>query len=1578
MKRHILSLLALTAFSLSGIAQTVVFQEDFDAAPLGVTCTSRGGSTLPQANPVPAGQWCWNDTNAISTSAPYSYHAETPLSSDTVVFESNSFSTVGNSFVQLSFFHKALMFGSMRAEIEVSNDNGATWTLLGGTQYLGNSSSYPTLGYFNITSYPINTSIWGTPAAPLPASQAAWKLEEFDVSNELGGTNGFANCKVRFTYRSIQGNILPQANWSQFDGWFVDDVEVLAAPCEVTPPSATFNLQPPPIPCYDNMPVGPIDNLNPKIGVDVTDPSGINEVRLKYKINGGTEQTIILTASGGNPDRYEYQFANGVLALGDTVEYYLEAEDASCINNVRRLPGINGAYVSFWEVPGFPTKCGTAACGASPTIINTFPWTENFEGNEWVSGTGSGDAGVAHRGTFPTFPVSNWSVSPNTTTTGMGWSIRTGTHPTSQTGPAGDHTTGSATYIYFESTQSSSPPNSQLITPCIDLTSLTGCAALEFYYHKFGGTMGNMRVDIDTSKGTNINNWWGGYSVIPGQTHSSPTDPWTKAFVDLTPFVGEIIRIRFVGVRGGANGDMALDDLRIFEPDPVEMEMISFDAPLNGFCSYSSTEDVIINVKNAGCQSISNIPVAFELNGTTFRDTIAGPLASGASSSFTFGPKADLSAFQTHSIKVRVEAVGDADNTNDELGPRNIVHDPTISGFPYFLNFDPPQSTAGNGNPGNAGVLGTTDWTIAPPPNSASNFSWYIGTGLTPTDGTGPYGGYQSENYLYTEGNWGNAPTSAVLISECMDLTGLTNPYVDFMYHFYAADAAALVFQVKPETGNNFQSVGGAILGSNANQTMSSEFDEWKLRHIDLSAFVGQTVQLRIVCQKTGGGQEADVAIDGFRVYDQAAQDVGILTITSPGGSINLPGGSGPTVKIQNFGSAAVTSVPLQLTVTPSCGGAPISVSDTWTGTLQPGASVNHTISTPPGYVLGAQEICVSTGLSADGYSFNDTYCKYATGFTDQTIPFSTDFESCDRDEHGFAIMGNSGGTTYKLWQKKNGGGAHSGTRSWKTNGAAKNYRDDTREALRIPRFIGFDTISGAEIRFWHKFDFAPGDGGQVQYFNNGNWVTLGSVTPLPNFPNWYGNANFGGSQIAGLGGEPGFTGNSNGWVFSSYPLGFMNNNSSPLAMRFVLGANASASSTGWEIDDFELYVPPQFSAGPTDIQTIANLPFPGDNQLMVKIENSGARALDSCLLTVWADNVLIGSQMSRFDPPLQRGKTRWDTLVNIWPNATSGAHNVCAYTQFPNGRTYDDFSADDSLCKSVVILTTIANIDTIGYCNDFEDPSQEEWFTSNYATYNDGNTFWEKGTPAQSSLNGAFSGNNAWMVSLSNNYRNRDSSALFTPVFEIDSTHRYRISFMHSYKTERYHDGGTMDISKDGGVTWETVGNVRSDWFNTQFVTSLDVIKPGWTSNSNGYNPASIVVEIPKTGPVIFRFRFGSDQGIETEGWAIDDFCFQQTFDAADYYVGMEEAIPGLASLGELFPNPARERVHMSIQLMERSDVTVKVHSLFGEELYSELQSVERGAHTIDIPTDGWAPGLYVVQFELSGHTVVKKLVIE
>lgn len=1578
MMRKLLALACLFGWASTVQAQSVVYQEDFDSSPISGTCTSRGGSATPAATPVPAGQWCWNDTNVTSTSAPNSYHTETPLSSDTVVFESNSFSTVGNTFVQISFFQKALMFGSMRAEIEVSNDNGATWTKLGSSQYNGGSGPFPTLGYFNVTSYPTNSNIWGTPTAPLSATAAQWVQEEFDVSSELGGANGFANCKVRFVYRSIQGNILPSANWNQFDGWYIDDIEVVAAPCEVTPPTASFNLNPPPIPCYDNQPQGPVLNQNPKIGIDASDPSGINEVRLIYSLNGATDDTLLLANPGaGQPNRWEYQFPVGILGIGDTVSYYVEAEDASCINNIRRLPGVAGSRITFWILPSFPTKCGSAACGSTPTVISSFPWQENFEGNEWVPGTGTGDAGVTHRGTFPQFPVSNWEVSPNTLSNGMGWSIRQGAHPTSNTGPSGDHTSGSGKYVYLETSQSGN--NSQLITPCIDLGALQNCVSFEFFYHKYGATMGNLRIDIDT--GANASAWWNGYQIIPGQTHSSPTAAWLKSIVDLTPFAGDIIRIRIVGTRIGNNGDMAIDDLRIFEPDPVEMELVAFEAPVDGFCAYSSSEDVRIVVRNLGCQTINNIPIRFNLNGTNFTDVITTSLGSGDTLTYTFTPTADLSAFQTHSITVFVEAPGDADPTNNSIGPRTIVHDPSISGFPYFLDFDPPAATAGNGTPANPGNIGTTDWTILPPNNSQNNYSWYVGTGLTPTDLTGPYGAYQSDNYLYTEGDWGTPPASAVLLSECINLAGLSDPHIDFMYHFFAPSSTALVVQIKPQTSNNFTSVGGAILGSNPNATMTDEFDEWKLRHIDLGAYAGQVVQLRIVVQKgAGGGNDADVAIDGLRIYDRAANDVGVLTILNPGGSINLPAANGPTVTLFNYGSSTVTSIPLTLTVTPSCGGAPINLNDTWTGNLPPGDFVNYTFSSAPNYVVGAQELCISTNLSNDTYNFNDSYCKKVTGFEDILVPFFTDFEACAEDEHGFNIMGNAGGKTYRLWRKKNGGGAHSGTRSWKTNVAGGNYRNSSREALRVPRFFGFDTLMGAEIRFWHKFDFAAGDGGQVQYFNQGSWDVLGDAVPLPDYPNWYANPSLGTTQLPGLDDNPGFAGNSNGWVLSSYPLAFMNNNPAPLALRFVTGSNNSATGTGWEIDDFEIYVPPQFSAAPVDIRTVANLPFPGDDhQIMVRIENSGARPLDSCEVSVWIDNnLLVASQKVRFDPPLNQGQSRWDTIQTPWIGATSGGHNVCAWTQFPNGRSFDDFTDDDSLCENIVILGIISGIDSVGYCNDFEDPNIGDWLTLNYATYGDGFTFWEEGTPAQANLNGAFSGTDAWMVNLDGDYRNRDSSALFTPVFDIDSNTNYRISFMHAFETERYHDGGTMDVSKDGGVTWESVGDVRPNWFNTQFVTSLDVIKPGWTNNSNGYIPAEIVIRVPKTGPVIFRFRFGSDQGIEDEGWVIDDFCFQSTTDPIDYYVGLDDRIPGLATISDLYPNPARDITRIDMNLIEPGDVTLRVYNITGQQLYESQNELTRGAHTLDIPTSALSRGMYVVGIEVNGQRVVKKLVID
>ena len=65
-----------------------------------------------------------------------------------------------------------------------------------------------------------------------------------------------------------------------------------------------------------------------------------------------------------------------------------------------------------------------------------------------------------------------------------------------------------------------------------------------------------------------------------------------------------------------------------------------------------------------------------------------------------------------------------------------------------------------------------------------------VGTGYTPTVGTGPISDFSKKgNYLVAEGDYGVSPTSATLVSKCLDLSGLTHPVLQFRHHMYGLDA---------------------------------------------------------------------------------------------------------------------------------------------------------------------------------------------------------------------------------------------------------------------------------------------------------------------------------------------------------------------------------------------------------------------------------------------------------------------------------------------------------------------------------------------------------------------------------------------------------------------------------------------------------------------------------------------------------------------------------------------------------------------------------------------------------------------
>jgi len=136
------------------------------------------------------------------------------------------------------------------------------------------------------------------------------------------------------------------------------------------------------------------------------------------------------------------------------------------------------------------------------------------------------------------------------------WTRDSGGTPSSDTGPSSG-ANGSTWYVFLETSAAGANyagDTAYLESPEIDGISRT----LTFYYHMYGEDMGELNVDV-YSDGSWHNEVWS----ISGEQHSSHSDPYTQATVDLSAYTGTI-KIRFRAVAaGGLRGDMAIDDIEV-------------------------------------------------------------------------------------------------------------------------------------------------------------------------------------------------------------------------------------------------------------------------------------------------------------------------------------------------------------------------------------------------------------------------------------------------------------------------------------------------------------------------------------------------------------------------------------------------------------------------------------------------------------------------------------------------------------------------------------------------------------------------------------------------------------------------------------------------------------------------------------------------------------------------------------------------------------------------------------------------------------------------------------------------------
>jgi len=168
-----------------------------------------------------------------------------------------------------------------------------------------------------------------------------------------------------------------------------------------------------------------------------------------------------------------------------------------------------------------PTSCGTT--------VSSFPYTESFENTLGAWTQGSGDD--------------------------FNWATRSGTTPSSNTGPSSANS--GSYYVYMESSAPNySTKQAILNSPCFDLSGLNS-PSLSFKYHMYGAAaMGNLKLEASTN-GTSWTTIW---SESGNQGNS-----WETATVSLNAYTSETeLKLRFNGTTGTTwQGDMAVDAFSI-------------------------------------------------------------------------------------------------------------------------------------------------------------------------------------------------------------------------------------------------------------------------------------------------------------------------------------------------------------------------------------------------------------------------------------------------------------------------------------------------------------------------------------------------------------------------------------------------------------------------------------------------------------------------------------------------------------------------------------------------------------------------------------------------------------------------------------------------------------------------------------------------------------------------------------------------------------------------------------------------------------------------------------------------------
>ncbi len=755
---------------------------------------------------------------------------------------------------------------------------------------------------------------------------------------------------------------------------------------------------------------------------------------------------------------------------------------------------------------------------------------------------------------------------------------------------------------------------------------------------------------------------------------------------------------------------------------------------------------------------------------------------------------------------------------------------------------------------------------------------------------------------------------------------------------------------------------------------------------IDLNN-VPDKVQFRFLFTSDFFGNNDGYSIDDFCLIQPPPDDLGISVIQSPGGSAPAGVSVSPIVTLQNYGTNAQVSA----TITYSVNGVVQTPSFNWTGLITPGQNVPGITLAPFIIPSGNCTLCVYTQWNGDQNHANDTTCIIVVGVPTITVNYLTPYlDNFDSTSTVWTATLDPNGDPGSIWEwgAPNFGStnsAHSSPNAWDIN-LNSAYTNNAFAYLYSP-FFDFSNADDAIVRFWHNYNTETGwDGTRLEYsFDDITWNILGTgsdIAPDICGVNWYTDDQLNSSLVNA------WEGNTFTWVQSEYDIACSvpNINSQLLVrFRFVFTSDAAVIVDGYSIDDFEIEVPIPVDITPVNANVAQNL----INTLIFSgqtvnfggfIKNKGTTLVTQATASLYEGGTnLISTDIFTFTAPgIAKKDSVYKNFSGTWV-ATPGVHEFCVVTSLPNG-VQDLNIANDTTCFTIVVFDSVA---TYPYCNNFE--SGPQWVALNSENYAYDPQSWQLGLPAQTSLNGTHSGNNAWTLKLDANYINGDESSLFSPRFTISANKCYKLTFFHQFIMERFSDGGAVEMSTDNGATWSTIDfnlTPNASLFNYAYTSALSntTLTKGWTGSSFATNPGWLysekILRPNINGTMIIRWKFAADLDSTQEGWSIDDVCLADLGFCSP--IGIDELANASFQLAQNRPNPFGRTTTFDFTLPQNGFAKLFITDITGQIVAIPVQDqMQSGVYSINFDASTLAAGIYYYTLEYNDQRITRKMVI-